>query len=81
MTFINPNNPVFNTIIFYILITSIILVLKPKFMYCYESNKFKSFGFGEGKTLISFPVISIMSGIMLYFVFLWIDIIHNYLLK
>ena len=81
MTLLNPENPVYNTIIFYILITCVLLVVKPKFMYCHKTNKFKSFGLEKKQTLFSFPVISISSGILLYLLFLGIEIIHNYLSK
>lgn len=77
--FINPNNPVYNTLIFYILITCIILITKPNFMYCSETNKFKSFGCDKGQTIFSFPVISLGSVILLYIFFIAIEIFHNYL--
>ena len=76
---INPDNPVYNTIIFYILITCIILITKPKFMYCYKTNKFKPFGCGKKQTLLSFPTVSIGSGILLYILFLGVEIVHDYL--
>ena len=41
MDIINPDNPVYNTVIFYILINSILLLAKPNFMYCNKVNKFK----------------------------------------
>ena len=76
---INPNNPVYNTIIFYILITCIILITRPDFLYCSKTNKFRPFGCDKGHTILSFPVISIGSGIILYLFFLGVEIVHNYL--
>ena len=76
---INPNNPVYNTIVFYILITCIILITKPDFMYCSDTNKFKPFGCDDGHTLMSFPVVSIGSGVLLYIFFLGVEIVHNHL--
>jgi hypothetical protein len=78
---VNPESPVYNAIIFYILIICVIIITKPEFMYCIKSNKFKSFGFGDGQTLLSFPVISIGSGIVLYIFFLFFEILHYYLLE
>jgi Ca2+/H+ antiporter len=81
MSLINPNNPVYNSIIFYILTISIILLLKPKFMYCYKTNKFKTFGFGKHKTFFSFPCVAIILSILFYMIFLWIEITFQYLDK
>ncbi len=77
--FINPNNPVYNTVIFYILIICIILIMKPEFMYCNKSNKFKSFGCDEGQTLWSFSVVSVGIGVILYVFFIGVEHLHNYL--
>lgn len=73
------SSPVYNTIIFYILIVSLLLIIKPGFMYCSNTKRFKSFGFGENKTLFCFPLICIACVIILYFLFLLIDIFNNYL--
>lgn len=77
--FINPNNPVYNTLIFYILITCIVLIVKPDFMYCTETGKFRPFGCDKGQTIWSFPVVSIGSVIVLYVFFLGVEIFHNYM--
>jgi Ca2+/H+ antiporter len=79
MNIIDPKNPVFNAIVFYILIICIILIIKPKFMYCYKTKKFKPFGFGDKQTFMSFSVITVGTGILLYMLFLWIEIIFDYL--
>jgi hypothetical protein len=76
---INPDNPLYNTIIFYILIMCIILMTKPSIMYCNKTNKFKSFGCGVNQTLLSFPTASMTCGILLYLFFLGIEIMNNYL--
>lgn len=76
---INPSNPVYNTIIFYILLICIVLLTKPSIMYCHKTNKFKPFGCGEGQTVFSFPAVSIASGIILYIFFLGIEVVHDYL--
>lgn len=73
------STPIYNTIIFYILIVVLVLLIKPDFMYSNKSKKFKSFGFGEDKTLFCFPLVCIVSVVILYFIFLSIDIFSNYL--
>lgn len=79
MDIINPNAPVYNTIIFYIMIVCILLIIKPSFMYDHKKKCFKTFGTSEGKTVFSFPVITIGSGILLYLIFLFVEILNTYL--
>lgn len=79
MGIIDPSNPVWNSIIFYIIIIAILLIIKPNIMYCHKTKRFKSFGIGENKTLCSFPVAALSSSILLYIIFLNIEILNNYL--
>lgn len=72
-------SPVYNTILFYILLVTLILVLKPAFMYCNKTKKFKPFGCGEGHTLACFPIVILTSVIVFYLIFLMIEIINDYL--
>lgn len=74
---LDPTTPIYNTLIFYILLVCIFLIIRPKFMYCYKTKRFKPFGTGKDQTLLSFPFISIGSGIILYMIFLWISILYN----
>lgn len=76
---LNPYNPVSNSIMIYIIIMCIILLIKPKFMYCNKNNKFKSFGFSQNKTFFSFPLVAISSAILIYLIFLWINIFIAYI--
>jgi hypothetical protein len=76
---VDPNTPVYNTIIFYIMIVCIILIIKPRFMYCQETKRFKPFGCGEDGTIMSFPLVSIGSGIVLYLFFLLVFILNQFL--
>ena len=62
-------SPLHNTVLFYIIIVITLLFIKPRSMYCYETNKFKQFGCNENQTLIPFSIVSISSGIILYMVF------------
>lgn len=80
MVFIS-SSPVYNTILFYILFVSTILIIKPCVMYCNETKKFKSFGCGKGQTIVCFPLVCISSVIILYFIFLIAEIVGEYLDK
>ena len=73
------SSPVYNTILFYILLITLIIILKPRCMYCYRKNKFKPFGLGKGKTLFCFPIVALTSVIILYIIFLMVEIINEYL--
>lgn len=73
------DNPLYNSIICYIIIISVILLSKPSFIYCYKTNKFRKFGFDEDNTLFSFPTISIGLAIGLYLIFVCMDIFQQLL--
>jgi hypothetical protein len=73
------SGPVYNTILVYIIFITIILFIKPKAIYCHKTKKFKPFGCSKKQTLISFPIICILSVIIFYFIFLTIHIICHYL--
>ena len=81
MIFINPSNPVYNTIIFYTLLMVIILIMKPKIMYSDINKKFKAFGCGNEQTIVSLPFVGLSSAIFLYFIFLMIEVLNNYIDK
>jgi hypothetical protein len=75
------SGPIYNTILFYIFFITIILIIKPKIMYCNKNKCFKPFGCEKGQTLFCFPIACITSIIVLYLIFLMIDIIQNYMNK
>ena len=68
------DNPMYNAIVCYIIIVSVILLMKPQFIYCEKTQRFKSFGFDEGHTVLSFPIVSIGTAIVAYLVFVCVDI-------
>lgn len=70
---LKPNNPVYNTLIIYIIVISVLLIVRPEAMYNRQNGKFKTFGFGEGQSMLSFPTVAIGSGVMLYGLFLLIS--------
>ena len=61
--------PLYNTLIIYIIIVTMLIIIKPEFMYCHDTNEFRTFGYDDGKTLLPFSVVSIASGIFLYMFF------------
>ena len=65
---INPYTPVFNTIVFYILIICLILIMKPK-------SIFKPFGTGKNETLFAFPTVCLGTGILLYLFFMIVEVL------
>ncbi len=69
------SGPIYNTILFYIFFITIILIVKPKIMYCNKNKCFKPFGCEKGQTLLCFPIACILSIIILYLLFLMVDIV------
>ena len=68
------NNPIQNTIIFYLLIMASIVILKPKQFY--ENNKIKSFGFDNNHTILSFHIVGIILPVILYALFALVNCIY-----
>lgn len=78
MVFLEPDNPVYNTLILYIFFVILFLIIKPNFMYDKKKKKFKSFGCKKGHTIFCFPIVTISCAIILYFIFLLFEILFNY---
>lgn len=81
MGLLDPHSPLNNTIVFYIIMVISLIITRPKFMYCNKSNKFKSFGYGDNKTILPFSITCIFGGIILYMIFSLIDSICENLKK
>jgi hypothetical protein len=62
------NNPLQNTIYIYLLNIILILYLRPSTFFTTDGN-IKSFGIGNNKTLINFPLYIITVGIISYILF------------
>lgn len=77
--FLEPDNPVYNAVIMYILIITVILIMKPSFMYDYQNNTFKLFGIGDNKTIYAYPTVTLCSALLLYIFFLLVSIIARYI--
>lgn len=71
---LDPLNPVYNTVVVYIIIISIILIIKPESMYCKKTDTFKPFGLNDNQTIMSFPVVIMGSGVLLYTLFLTVSV-------
>lgn len=75
---VNDSSIVYNTIIFFILIVSMLIMIKPEFIYCNKTKKFKSFGCNkEGASLLCFPIVSATLAVVLYIFFLSINIMFD----
>jgi len=74
-------SPVYNAIIFYIIIMVSIILLKPSILYSNKTKRFKSFGCEKGQTLMSLPIVATSTAITLYFIFLVIDLLNNFISK
>lgn len=72
---IDPHTPLNNTIIFYILLVIALIITRPKSIYCYRKQKFKSFGNtnDDTTTLFPFSFICISSSIVFYLFFSILD--------
>jgi len=70
---LEPNSPLFNTVVLYIIFVIILLVTKPSIMYDRNLNKFKRFGYEENETLVPFSLCVVSSGIVFYLLFSTLD--------
>jgi len=82
MGLLNPQNPLINTIIIYIISLSLLLYNKPKLIYDKKTMKFKQFGLNKGKSILCLPILSILMAIIYYIFFFYfsssIEIYKNY---
>lgn len=68
------NNPVYNTIIIFIILMLLIYTVKPNIVYDNKKQQFRQFGMSDGKTLLPIYIIGILFAILLYFFFHYISI-------
>lgn len=66
---LKAENPVYNTIIVFIVVILIIFIIKPDFTYDNEKKRFKKFGFAKNKTLFPIYIIAFIMAILLYIFF------------
>ena len=58
----------YTSIIIYVTMMILIIITKPYFLYDNKNKKFKSFGINNDETIISIPVLSLMSCVLIYFI-------------
>jgi hypothetical protein len=68
------NNPLQNTIYIYLINIILILYWRPSTFFTTSGN-IKSFGIGNDKTLINFPIYIITVGILSYILFILLKLI------
>lgn len=71
--FLNIDNPVYNTIIVFLIIMLILYTTKPEVVYDNEKNEFRQFGTTDGKTLLPIYVVGILMAIILYVFFYYVS--------
>lgn len=78
---INLDSPIYNTIVIYAILIAIILLLKPEPIYCSKTNKYKSFGIGENKTLFALPFVCVALVVFLYSLFMVLKGVNDRFVK
>ena len=66
---ININNPVYNTLIVFTVIMTLIHIKKPNILFDKKKREYRQFGTKDGKTLLPIYVVGILIAIVLYVVF------------
>ena len=61
--------------IFFLLAMALILVSKPRAVFG-EDGRPKAFGFGDGKTIFSFGIVTTVVAISTFYVFSFIDVLY-----
>jgi hypothetical protein len=73
MGFLNPFNPLINSIIVYIILILLLIYNKPSIIYDKKTKKFKQFGMNSGKSVLSLPVLAILLSIIIYIIFSYVE--------
>jgi hypothetical protein len=71
------NNPLFDSLKYYILVMLILITLKPEFIYDSKNRKYKKFGLKKNKTIFTLPFLSIIIAILIYIFVLLIYKLNN----
>lgn len=77
MNIISPTNPLINTLVFYIIIISLIFLIKTDKFFCQDTGKIKQFGYKDNLTILPLPLFSLLLAIFLYLFFTIIESIYN----
>jgi len=62
------DNPIVNSVLLFLTVSALLYAFKPKFMFD-EDGKMKTFGYGEGKTCFTFPVVVFGTTLVGYIIF------------
>lgn len=71
---LDPYNPVFNTCFVYILLILLLVHYKPSVIYDKKKKKYRDFGIKKSCSLLPLPIISILLAIIVYVIFLKINL-------
>ena len=69
------NQRTFYSVLFYILVMTLVIVSKPPFIF--NGNKIKPFGVGENKTIFSLGVFVVTTAIFSFYFFCIIDLVFG----
>ena len=75
--FLNINNPLQNTIVFFLIFMILIYVIKPNLIYDHNKNKFRQFGFSDNNTLLPIYIVAILLSVILYIIFYNLSIMNK----
>jgi hypothetical protein len=81
MDILNPDTPIYNSIVFYIITIILIIIYKPDYIYNNESNERKEFGLKENQTLFPFSFSIIFFAIFYSLIFNYISSVHKELIE
>jgi len=69
MDYIGPINPAVNAVVIYIILTMLLYIIKPDFIYDHKQNKFKEITFNNHSIPIFYIVGAIVSVIIYYILY------------
>jgi hypothetical protein len=70
---LSPLNPVLNSILTYTIIICYLLYVKPSIIYDKKIKQYKQFGATKGKSVLPLPILAIISSILIYITFYYIE--------
>ena len=70
---LDPLNPLYNSLLTYILIIILLILYKPNIIYNKKLKKFKQFGINKDSSLLPLPILSLLIAIIVYVIFSYIE--------
>ena len=70
---LNPLNPLYNSLLTYIIIIIILIFYKPNIIYDKKLKKFKQFGVDKNSSLLPLPILSLIIAIIVYIFYSYIE--------